>query len=103
VIAKGQRARRDQEAARNAANAVREAQAHDARTTQVHRTERVARNIAKCVHEKGVRTVGAVRGQLNSRDKNAIPAALAYAEARGWVRVDNKAIEPGESQPSEAA
>jgi hypothetical protein len=84
------------------ANAEREGMAEIARSGQKSRIERVARNIAKHVHDSGDRTVGAVRDhRIAYRDRDVFEAALDHAEAHGWVVVDATDLEPGESRPSE--
>jgi hypothetical protein len=100
LIRYGNQADRQRQRAADHAHAEREGIAEIARSGQKSKIERVARNIAKYVHDKGMRTVGAVKTETHSRDRDVFDAALNYAAAQGWVAVDGTDLEPGDSRPS---
>jgi hypothetical protein len=77
--------------------AVAQAQAHAA-------VDRVARQLARKVHEKGTQTLGAAKKLTAGRDKPLFQEALDYAVSRDWLAVDEdgRKVSPGTSKPVES-
>jgi hypothetical protein len=95
-------AARAQEAS-NRRHAEREGLAEVARSQAVPKVLRIARLVAKYVHDtaKPARTVGEVNRRLESPNRRLLTEALEHAVSVGWVVVDGSQVEPGPSRPSE--
>lgn len=69
-----------------------------------HAVQRVARVLAKKVHEKGAMTHGHARGkEIAGRDRSRglYEPAVEYAHAQGWVLHEDAGLRPGTSRPAE--
>lgn len=106
MVKYGKTQNRDQAKERNQAYAEREGMAESARqqAREVHSAPwRVAKNIAKKVHDKELRTVGAVNRTLKREDQknhDLVEQAWEIAVDEGWVVRNGNDVEPGEQRPS---
>lgn len=82
------------------AHVEREVRAHAAKAAADHDVERVARRVAKRVHEAKGMTRGALNKAIAYRDRNYVTAAIDLAESRDWVTAEGDEIAPGDSMPS---
>lgn len=82
------------------AHVEREVRAHAAKAAADHDVERVARRVAKRVHEAKGMTRGALNKVIAWRDRNYVTAAIDLAESRDWVTAEGDEIAPGDSMPS---
>lgn len=94
------RQRAQEEEARTKQHVDRAVRAHKATASAERTVERVARRLARHVHEAGGMTAGAAAQAIAYRDRRAVPDALDYAEANGWVDSDGDKLLPGPSRPS---
>jgi hypothetical protein len=97
LVERGQEADESRREAGNLSYAHRQAMAETVKADAPIAVERIARKLTEHVRGQidSVR-IGEVRHKLASRDRGYCAAALAYAEARGWVVSDGSYVKPGD-------
>lgn len=60
----------------------------------------LARKATEFVRETPGITESATRKKFNSRYRDDVPAAIAYAETQGWIESDELVLRPGTSRPA---
>lgn len=90
-----------QEAEKKAkAHVEREVRAHKAKAALDRDIERIARRAAMRVHDQEGMTRPKLTKAIAHRDRDRLPAALDFAEARGWVAMEGDRVMPGDSRPT---
>ena len=100
LIEYGTRQAADEAEKRTVAHVDREVRAHNAKAAGDRTLERVGRRAAVLVHEAEGMSRGALNRAIAYRDRDRLPGALDYAEAKGWIVADGDEIQPGDSRPS---
>jgi hypothetical protein len=100
LIEYGSRQIAEKEEKRTRAYVDREVRAYKAKTGHERKIERVARRAAVKVHEAEGMTRGDLRMAIAHRDRDVEPAALEFAETRGWITVEGGRVVPGDSRPT---
>ncbi|MBX5446626.1 hypothetical protein [Sphaerobacter sp.] len=101
LIEYGERQQAAEEEKRTRALIDREVRAHAAKAAADSDIRRVARRVARKVHEAGADGMsrGALRKAVAYRDRDRLGAAVDFAESEGWVVVEGDRVVPGGSVP----